>query len=385
MHVPACERLKIALVCKKWKRALNDSWFNVKKLELTYWKYHEFPKCLKKYQTADGKLNFLNSLLDKCGRYLTTLDITAYGHCNIVPVINDCCPNLTKLRLRFIDTNDAMLSNAFTRLSKLKSLTIIFQNMKNKIIPVTLINSLKNVADTLMELNLLNFVNHLDDSCDYPKEFNCVIRELKVMKNLEVAGIRVFEDIYKHIIDNKFLFFFNHTNYLIKPPYLSHPLIHIRTLDLNWCYIKNDGLYTIANTIKWLELLEIPCKFITDDGVVALSKMNNLRYIYLNGHSNITDSSIKLLKNIVKVCLPRSNKITDASVTKLLENSPNIDYLFLHDTSVTVDFVKKAAEISNNRKQLLTFIISFIPDLKQYTSEYFKIYTIENIVKKEKK
>ncbi|XP_044010441.1 uncharacterized protein LOC122854094 [Aphidius gifuensis] len=197
MYVPACERPKIAMVCKKWKRALDYSWFNVKKLELTYWRYHELPCCLKKYQTVDGKLNFLKSLLDKCGRYLKTLDLTAYDRCNIVPIINDYCPNLEKLRVRFIDIDDTMLSNTFTRLSKLKSLTIIFENMKGKSIPVTLINSLKNVAGTLTELNLLNFVNHLDESCDYPKEFDCVIRELKVMKKFEVAGVRDSKNSFK--------------------------------------------------------------------------------------------------------------------------------------------------------------------------------------------
>ncbi|KAF7996741.1 hypothetical protein HCN44_002387 [Aphidius gifuensis] len=385
MYVPACERLKIALVCKKWKRALNNSWFNVKKLELTYWRYHELPKCLEKYQTSDKKLNFLKSVLDKCGHYLTTLDLTAYGHCNIVPVINDCCPNLMKLKLRFIDIDDAMLFNAFTRLSKLKSLTIIFENMKNKIIPVTLINSLKNVADTLIDLNLLNFVDHLDDSCNYPKEFICVIRQLKFMQIFEVSGIQILKDIYEYLIRNRISFFLNHYFYLAIPPYLSQPLIRIRMLDLKDCCIQDDSLYTIANTIKRLESLIIDSEWITDDGVVALSKMDNLQHIYLHGHSNVTDSSIKLLKNIVRLRVPQSNKITDASVTKLLGNSPNIDYLFFTKTSVTAKFVKKAAEISNNRKRLLELIISSIPDIEQYTSEYFKVDTIENIVEKRKK
>ncbi|KAF7995013.1 hypothetical protein HCN44_004485 [Aphidius gifuensis] len=85
--------------------------------------------------------------------------------------------------------------------------------------------------------------------------------------------------------------------------------------------------------------------------ILALSKMNNLTDIIFDGHSNITDSSIKLLKNIKKICLPRSNKITDASLTKLFENSPKIDYLCLRDTSVTAEFVKKVADITMNRKR----------------------------------
>ncbi|XP_044010452.1 uncharacterized protein LOC122854105 [Aphidius gifuensis] len=380
MYVPACERLKIAMVCTKWKRALNYSWFNVTKLELTYWRYHEFPYCLEKYETVDGKLNFLKSLLDKCGRYLKTLDLTAYGCCNIVPIINDYCPNLEKLRLRFYDTDDTMLSNAFTRLSKLKSLTIIFEAMQNKIIPETLINSLKNVAGTLTELYLLNFVNHLDESCGYPKNLRYVIRRLKALKRFEVSGIRGFKNSFKYLKNNEMSFYLNHNQYLEKPRYLGHWFINIRKLDLTTYFIKDDTLYTIANTIKLLKMLTINCAQITDDGIVALSKMNNLQIIYLNGHSNITDSSIKLLKNIVKLSLPQSNKITDVSVTKLVENSPKIEKLLLYyTTSVTANFVKKAAKISSQRKQLLKISIhSLILHVKRYRSPYFKIYIIKN-------
>ncbi|XP_044010453.1 uncharacterized protein LOC122854106 [Aphidius gifuensis] len=369
-YVPACERLKIALVCKKWERALNYSWFNVKKIKLTYWRYHEFPYCLRNYQTLDEVLNFLKSLLNKCGRYLKTLDLTAYCFCNIVPIINDYCPNLEKLRLRFISIDDTMLFNAFTRLSKLKSLTIIFENMKGKSIPVTLINSLRNIADTLTELNLLNFVNHLDESCNYPKEFDCVIHELQVMEKFEVAGIRGSNDLFKYFKPNEMPFYFNHNKYLEKPPYLGHLFINIRSLDLLSCYIKDDTLYTIANTIKQLNSLTINCARITDDGVVVLSKMNNLQDIYLIGENNVIDSSIQLLKNIVKLSLPRSNKITDVSVMKLVENSLKIKYLFLLYSSVTANFVKKAAEISSKRKQHLAITInSLIPDLFRHVDK----------------
>ncbi|KAF7993555.1 hypothetical protein HCN44_010150 [Aphidius gifuensis] len=78
MYLPACERPKIALVCKKWKKALDYSWSNVNKLELTHWEYNECPSYLKEYPTIDGQFNFLSFLLTKCGRYLTELDLTAH-------------------------------------------------------------------------------------------------------------------------------------------------------------------------------------------------------------------------------------------------------------------------------------------------------------------
>ncbi|XP_044013540.1 uncharacterized protein LOC122855916 [Aphidius gifuensis] len=380
LYVPACERQKIAMVCKKWKRALDYSWFNVKKLEFTFWRYYKYIFSFKKYYpTVDVKLSFLKSLLDKCGRYLTILDLTAYARCNIVPIINDYCPNLEKLRLRFILIDDTMLSNAFTRLSKLKSLTIVFQMMRNNIIPETLINSLKNVAGTLTELYLLNFVSHLNECCDYPKNLRYVLCRLKALKRFEVAGIRGFKNSFKYLKYNEMSFYFNHNEYLKKPRNLGDSFINIRQLDLTNYLINDNTLYTIANTMEQLKSLTIPCEQITDDGVVALSMMNYLQVIYLNGHNNVIDSSIKLLKNIVKLSLPHSNKITDVSVMKLLENSLKIKCLLLHYTSLTANFIKKAAEISSQRKQLLKITIhSLIPDVKQYESPYFEIYIIEN-------
>ncbi|XP_044009629.1 uncharacterized protein LOC122853310 [Aphidius gifuensis] len=368
-YVPTCERPKLAVVCKKWKRALDDSWFNAKKLELIYWRWDEYPNCLEKYPTIDEKLSFLKSLLNNCGRYLTKLDLTAYDHCNIVPVVNDYCPNLVRLRLRFTSIDDVLLFNAFTRLSKLKSLTIIFQNMKSKLIPLTLLNSLRNVADTLTELNMLHFIDHYDDRCDYPKEFDCVIRELKSLKRFEDAGIHTFLDISTYISDNKI----SHYTHNFYTPY-STSLSTITELKLRIWPIQDNSLYNIANTIKNLKLLWVRSDRITDDGVVAISKMNNLQYLGFLGSNHVTDYSIKLLKNMKRLILPRSNKITDYSVTKVLENSPNMEKLCVMGTSVTAKFFKKAAEISNNRKTHLYFYISFIPDIKQSESPYIKIF-----------
>ncbi|XP_044010405.1 uncharacterized protein LOC122854058 [Aphidius gifuensis] len=89
-YVPACERPKIALVCQKWKRALDYSWSNVRKLQITHWECAEYPNCLKKFTTPDGKLSFLKSLLYKCGRYLSQLDLTAYGRSDIVHHFHVC-------------------------------------------------------------------------------------------------------------------------------------------------------------------------------------------------------------------------------------------------------------------------------------------------------
>ncbi|XP_044010119.1 uncharacterized protein LOC122853765 [Aphidius gifuensis] len=187
MYVPVCERPKIALVCQNWKRALDYSWGNVKKLELTHWEYDENPTCLKKYPTPDGELSFLKSLLYKCGRFLTLIDLSAYGYSDIVPVINEYCPNLVKLRLRFIyDDNQLLKHNAFLRLSKLKVLTVIFHPMKDYSNLFQLIIALEFLADTLTDLIIHNWkddkISINEKIQDLPDDTISVIRRLKALK-----------------------------------------------------------------------------------------------------------------------------------------------------------------------------------------------------------
>ncbi|XP_044006090.1 uncharacterized protein LOC122851108 [Aphidius gifuensis] len=360
-YLPACERPKLALVCKRWQKALDYAGFKVKKVELIYWQFEENPRGLKKYPTIHRELCFLKSLLDKCGRYLTKLDLTAYCHCNIVPVINNSCPNLVNLRLRFTYIDDVILFNAFTRLSKLEVLTIIFQNINNKLIPVTLINSLRNIANTLTHLSLLNFMHDPDSDPFYelPTEIDCVIPELKALEKFEVAGIRLPE---MSCYNSNTLFYVQKSIYQLND---------CKKLNLSNHQVTDNALYVIANVMEQLKILCISCELVTDDGIVAISKMNNLQILNCFGHNSVTDSSVKLLKNLIKLWLPSSNKITDDSIIKVLENSPKMEELYVEGTGVTVEFIKKAADISKNRERVLHVAVTFIPHIKQYESRNY--------------
>ncbi|XP_044001696.1 uncharacterized protein LOC122847903 [Aphidius gifuensis] len=387
MYLPACERPKIALVCKQWKRALDYySWFNVKKLELTYWRYDEYPNLLtKNYPTTDGQFSFLKSLLNKCGRYLTELDLTAYNHFNIVPVVNESCPNLVELRIRSEYIDDAILDNAFSRLLKLKVLKIIFQCFKSRdtFIPVTLIKSLLNVADTLTELNLSNWCECIDDSTNFPDEITSVVSELKALKKFQFAGICSPRSLinYLTLIESTLITTGDECKYSENKLDFSKKYTSVKSLEIKNSQVTDDFLYNVANVMRELKSLRIHSHTITDAGIVAISKMNYLRHLDCFGFNNITDSSIKLLKNMEVVFLPFSNKITNESAIKVLENSPEMKYYRVHNTSVTSEFIKKAEEISRNRKQKLTVVMSYEdgePNT-QIEYEYLTVEFVENV------
>ncbi|XP_044010698.1 uncharacterized protein LOC122854273 isoform X2 [Aphidius gifuensis] len=323
-YVPACERPKIALVCQKWKKALEYSWSNVKKLQLTHWEYEEYSNCLKKYPTPDGQLSFLKSLLYKCGRFLTQLDLTAYGYSNIVPVINEYCPNLEKLRLRFIYDDDEIIHHkAFSRLSKLKVLSIIFQHMRYEgyqFMVHYIILALFPLANTLTDLILFDWQDDVSRersvSCKFPGTTPFVFYFLKALKRFEFGGIQMFPQLEEYLRNNRILECSYYDRSLNENVIKPNEIMSITKLDLLRYKVSDDTLYTIANTMKQLTRLKIKCEWITNDG-----------------------------------------------------------------TSVTVEFIKKAAEISRNRKQLLRTAVSFTTDKKQYESQYLQIFfcAIRNI------
>ncbi|XP_044005775.1 uncharacterized protein LOC122850706 [Aphidius gifuensis] len=362
-------------ICKKWKRVLDDySWFDVKKLELTHWEFDKYPNFLKKnYPTIDGQFSFLKSLLNNCGRYLTELDLTAYNHSNIVPVINESCPNLVKLRIRLEFIDDAMLDNAFTGLSKLKVLKIIFQNLlyHGPRIPVTLVNSLLNVADTLTELSVSNWSGWMTDNCHFPEEFTSVISELKALKRVQIGGMRLSKRLINYLIPKRPGIATYNDESKYKENKLDEQLLeYVKELHIVKSQVIDDFLYNVANQMTRLRILTLGCDFITDAGIVAISKINHLRLLDCFGYNNnITDSSIELLKNIRLLFLPFSNRITDKSAIKVLENSPDMSKIRVRNTGVTSEFIKKADEISRNRKKKLTVGIS-CEDGTPYTQIY---------------
>ncbi|XP_044001657.1 uncharacterized protein LOC122847865 [Aphidius gifuensis] len=372
MYLPACERPKIALVCKQWKRVLDYyAWFNVKKIKLTYWRYDEYQNFLtKNYPTTDGQFSFLKSLLNKCGRYLRELDLTTYSHCNIVPVVNESCPNLVELRIRIECMDDAIFDNAFTHLLKLKVLKIIFQCFKtpDTFIPVTLINSLLNVADTLTELNLSNWSECIEGYTNFPREITSVVSKLKALKKFQFAGISSPKSLinYLALTESTLEVTSDECKYSENKLDSLKKYTSVKSLYIINSQVTDDFLYNVANVMEKLESLRIYGPWITDAGIVAISKMNYLRNLDCFGFNNVTDSSIKLLKNMEVVMLPFSNKITNESAIKVLENSPDLEYFSVKNTSVTFELVEKAEKISSDRKKRLEVVMSGpdgMPDL----------------------
>lgn len=356
-YVPAWERPKLALVCKKWNRVLPYSWASVKKLKLFHWRYDDYQSILQTKFTLVKGYNFSKSMLYKCGHYLTELDMLANPTCNMMYTINKTCPFLVKLRLRIRDKiNKHNLVNIFSGLSKLKILKLIIHTLDLEMETSTFFNSLLNVADTLNELSLSTWdISHLFLH-PIPNTLCAVIPQLKALRKFELFGFDISNSFKNYLKSAPFEFYYENDIYMTGNIHLNSEFKRIQKVILDSHEIKDDFLYNLANTNFNIETLVARCTSVTDDGIVAISKMNKLKHLRIISVNNnyITDYSIKLLKNLQTLELPGSNKITDDSVTKVLVNSPELKFLsVIGIPGVTYEFMKEAVELSKVREHIL--------------------------------
>ncbi|XP_044019774.1 uncharacterized protein LOC122860150 [Aphidius gifuensis] len=359
MYVPICERLKIAQVCKKWNRVLYSYCFKLKKFVLSHWEYDRPQNALKQFKTNKRKLSFLRSFLNNSCNYLTELDLVAYDNSNIVPILNDSCPNLVKLRLRLkypFDNKD--LENAFSGMSKLKILKIIIQRAFK--IPSTLILSLRNVANTLNELTLISQSEGTFTLCQFSSSFLTIIPQLKALKKIEIGGMCITSYISEAIANAKLDFHYHEHIYKKLKEVINRELENITSLCLHKPYeLTDDMLYNVANNFEFLNYFGGDCAFVTDVGIQAITKMKHLENLYLSGKNNVTDFPLKLLKGLKKLELPDSYNITNNSIEKILENSPYMQELAFKHTSITREFLTIVMEAAETRKIDMRLYVQF--------------------------
>lgn len=66
----------------------------------------------------------LTQILERCGRYLTKLELTDRIKVCIMPMIRDSCRNLVHLSLNFMKHDESYFVDAFSQMNKLKSISI---------------------------------------------------------------------------------------------------------------------------------------------------------------------------------------------------------------------------------------------------------------------
>ncbi|MDR1384939.1 MAG: ankyrin repeat domain-containing protein [Planctomycetaceae bacterium] len=95
--------------------------------------------------------------------------------------------------------------------------------------------------------------------------------------------------------------------------------------DKDSIQVKDEDLENIAEsipTLKWMSIMNDPCKKITDDGLKHIAKLTRLKSLSLNINENITDDGLKYLSGISGLeylHLGSIKNITDSGLEYLMQ------------------------------------------------------------------
>ncbi|XP_044016212.1 uncharacterized protein LOC122857843 [Aphidius gifuensis] len=362
---------RLEKICKDWNNEFLSSCFT---------KYSFISNDEDSVNELHEKANDLEYLINLCGSNLTRLDVMQYPTSQIMPIINANCPNLEKLNSAFKEIMSQDFENVFSNMSHLRELTIEYK-CETSTLPMTLAKSLEQIGGTLKSLKLsydfqvIGTWKTLELSYErknmfLPDSLASVFPRLIALKYLAISGFGLSQLLVQSIGDMKNLAELSLFSYWPK----KHPMLDTRinmypignlknleTLHILCDYgVTDEFLINLCNNAKKLEDLHIIGTNITDIGMSAIDNLQELKNfdIGLNGtrpglrHNEfITDESIQCLFNQKLYSFNISNciKITDKAVIKLVDNLPNLEYLYIRNTKVTREAVNKMYKLTEHR------------------------------------
>ncbi|XP_044005804.1 F-box/LRR-repeat protein 2-like [Aphidius gifuensis] len=122
--------------------------------------------------------------------------------------------------------------------------------------------------------------------------------------------------------------------------------------------LKDSTITAIANNCKYLKSLDIGCcRAITETGLGALTKLENLQKLDVRCIDIITDSFISKLKGLKELDCGGCRKLTDDGIIQVIKNSPDLTKIDVRNTIITINssLLKMSAKRTCVEKDRQTF------------------------------
>ncbi|XP_044010375.1 uncharacterized protein LOC122854029 [Aphidius gifuensis] len=310
---------KLETICGDWRNDFIDSGF-------TTYTFRDYTNKCHKNDPDD-----LKYMINLCGCNLTKLNIYGYAYSDIMPLIKNNCTNLEQLTLIFKEIESKDFEDVFSNMSHLKRLTIYWK-CEDPTLPMALVESIEQVCETLT-----TFVISCESKQVYPF-------------GLPDSSIEIFSQANEALMTT------------------VGNMKNLKHLKIRWAYgVTDEFLINLVDNAKNLKHLCISGSRITDEGIIALNKLNKLESFSLDATQSrkenklITDESIKglLSKTIVNFDISKCIQVTNDSVIELVKHLPNILTLDVRYTQVDLSGILEIATCVKNRKHMLTIYTSF--------------------------
>ncbi|XP_024891445.1 F-box/LRR-repeat protein 7-like [Temnothorax curvispinosus] len=369
--LPIVDRVRIEIVCKRWRRVVKNSWHTTKTLDLS-------PSTWGIAYTHTIPTVVLRKILLKCGKFLTRINLNDPNNSlseDTLTVIGQLCPNLrnidvtaltvsaseiralgkrcrniTELRLGTLTSKcDSELKRLFALNENFRYLAITGNFISGKCLLFLPAQTMRTIildrcyclGDAHLSTALKNLENlkHLAISkCARIAEgtFQVVGQHCKTLTTLELNGnfpLAQTTDMshLNHLVDLQVL------KITHNPKVSDHFLIglvqhcqQLTNVDITGChYVTNVGLTALASLARLDKLVVSYTRLLTDDGLenvrglkefecrrclfsdravtTLIRSSPELRLLDFFGCKNITDSTLEVAKD---VCSGRTNNVT---------------------------------------------------------------------------
>ncbi|KAF7996620.1 hypothetical protein HCN44_002266 [Aphidius gifuensis] len=345
------DMLQIKKVCKKWRDAsqvLNISQENIKKDPS---RSDDADKIHKHFEGFPEQSE-LNKVLCDCGDSLTSLTLSNYCYdSKIMFVISQHCHNLTKLELDLYKYNENDFHEAFTKLNKLKSITISYSNYvdHDDYGHDTLI--LQSLPQTIQEISLSSAAYDLDFLVPLSNNFTKTLDKFNALCTLELRYWSLETSVLNMILKKSTLTHLTLAeSELIIDESLTSNLDNLEYLDLSYAKNIDKVLTSIVMSSMKLKHIDISqCTDVSKQALCHLGKLDNLKKIFINYIEQVDDSIISQFNNLNILECEGCTSVSDSSIIKILNNSDKLEFLNVQRTGVTHATLGCASQIVQSR------------------------------------
>ncbi|KAF7989630.1 hypothetical protein HCN44_008304 [Aphidius gifuensis] len=390
MYLSIDERFELEKVCEKWKIISQNAWHDI----VTLYYGDHFHRMKNFNVDSSTVVDYIEKILTRCGKYLLSLTLTRIDDSIVLPVINKYCLKLKILKLFLTSWVNEDFTNVFDNLKKLASLDIIFHGSYN--IPIDFVNSIEALGETLESFSLTD--DYLETKYKFLSiEWIPIIENFKCLNSLAIIGFKMDKIFLKNICEIKTLESLTLADIIFDGEIESIDLIsNIKNLKyLSIMQIEQvDDIFIekISNNCINLEKLYLqPATHCTDFGILNLLQLKKLNTLSLKLSDEfddvigITDTSLRRFSNMKEFDCGGCWNITNDSIINIINHSPELEKLNIRRTSVSIETIMHAVNITKKRTNNITLNIeantSQLPDnffsLKIYESPFLKIKLVE--------
>ncbi|KAF7992948.1 hypothetical protein HCN44_005729 [Aphidius gifuensis] len=334
------DRLRMEEVCKTWRDASKHTWCDIKI-------YNSFDsKFIGDNFKHNPKQFQVKKLLTRCGIYLTSLSLNWNYDSRIMSAIREHCHNVIELKLHLNNYNDNNFFGAFDKMDKLKTIEIYDYKVDSHVIYSNGI--LKYLPKTIEHILLSPRVNGLHVA----PNIAMTILKFTNLRSLKLQNLELDNNLMNAMTQSQNLTHLDlkGSTLLGKKTWLKN-LTNLKIINLTFIQnIDDNFMISLQNNCKKLTKIDLSyCRYISNFGLSQLGHLENLEKILLNGVDKVDNSIITKLQNLKSLECIYCQNVTDKSIIKILNNSPNLEYLNIFKTGITSETLNCLSDVMKKR------------------------------------